>query len=188
MPIDDILIETSRVVFSEDYKNSVFLTWYKNAKPNATYLMGMISESNDGRKPSRTLLWRWIREDFEERAIPIDDAVREEMNSRLTQEKIEMLERHAKTGLEMQNMALNYIREHKDELTPISAVRLLVEGVKIERGSRGIPQVLEKMMLLSDDDLLKETEKLLLRAPITEITPLDNTNYEQEDAEQLPDL
>ena len=187
MPIDEILTTKDRSIFSEDYKTEVFMIWYRNSRPNPVYLYGMIPENENGKRPSRTHLSNWIREDFEVRAIPIDDAVREEMNSRLMQQKIEMLERHAETGLEMQGIALDFIREHKDELTPISAVRLLVEGVKVERGSRGIPQVLEKMMSMSDEDLLKETEKLLLRSPITEITPLD-TRDEPNDEQQLPDL
>jgi len=186
MPIDEFLTTKDRSTFSEDYKTEVFMIWYRNSRPNPVYLYGMISENENGKKPSRAHLSNWIREDFEERAIPIDDAVRDEMNSRLMQEKIEMLERHAQVGLEMQGIALDYIRGHKDELTPISAVRLLVEGVKVEKGSRGIPDVLRKMMEMSDQDLLKETEKLLLRSPITEITPLDKSD-EPED-EQLPDL
>ncbi len=188
MPVDDLLNRKDRSTFSEDYKTEVFMIWYKNSRPNSMFLHGMIPESEEGKKPSRNHLNLWIRDDFEVRAIPIDDAVREEMNSRLTQEKIEMLERHAKMGFEMQNIALEYLRANKKDLTPISAVRLLVEAVKIESGSRGIPDVLRKMMSMSDTDLLKETEKLLLRSPITEITPLDNTNYEPEDEQQLPDL
>ena len=64
---------------------------------------------------------------------------------------------------------------------------MLVEAVRIERISRGVPQVLEKMATMSDDDLLREAEKLLTRSPITEIEPLDKTNYEQEE-NGLPDL
>ena len=187
MPIEDRFTVKDRSNFDQNYKDIVFTVWYRAAKPNPMTLYGMIPENEDGRKPSRVFLGEWINKDFLARAVPIDEAVVQEMNNRLMQQKIEMLERHAQVATEMQDLALTYLREHKDDLTPISAVRLLVESVKIEKGSRGIPQVLEKMMQMSDEDLLRETTNLLLKSPITEIEPIVDVPYEPED-EQLPDL
>ena len=186
MPIEDRFTVKDRSNFDQNYKDKVFTIWYTNAKPNSMTLQGMIPVDDSGRKPSRAFLNDWVSKDFLARAVPIDEAVVQEMNNRLMQQKIEMLERHAEVATEMQDIALTYLREHKDDLTPISAVRLLVESVKIEKGSRGIPQVLEKMMNMSDEDLLKETTNLLLKAPITEISPIVDVDDEPE--EQLPDL
>jgi len=45
-------------------------------------------------------------------------------------------------------------------LSANAAVRLLVEGVRIERDSVGLPQALEKMIDADDEDLLERVQKL----------------------------
>ena len=187
MPLTDEITELDRSRFTKEYQEDVFMVWYRAGKVSAHALLGIIPVDIDGRKPTRTALKRWIQ-DFQIRAEPLDDIVKAEMSNLLVKEKIEMLNRHAKVAVELQEKALDYLRNVKDvDLGSSSAVRLLVEGIRIERISRGVPQMLEKMAQMSDDDLLREAEKLLLRSPITEIEPLDNTNYEQEDNE-LSDL
>lgn len=178
-------IGIEKTSFSEEYKNELFMIWYRAGKPNVYTLLNIIPENADGRKPARLTLRDWITV-FYQKAEILDQAVRDEMNNRMILEKIEMLNRHAEVAVEMQKKSLDYLRSDKSDLNSAAAVRMLVDGIRIEKESRGIPKILSKMAGMTDDDLLKEAEKLLLRSPITEIETIDNTNYEETD--ELPDL
>jgi len=92
--------------------------------------------------------------------------MREEMEARMIKEKVEMLYRHAEVGRKMQRKALERLDSiPDDELNANASVRLLVEGIRIERDSVGLPQALEKMLDKEDDDLLAEVERLIGDAP-----------------------
>ena len=67
----------------------------------------------------------------------------------------------------MQNLSLEYLEAHADDLTSAGAVRLLVEGIRIERESKGVPEALEKMSKMSDADLLEEVKKLATSSSVT---------------------
>lgn len=184
MPVQDLLTDKlDRSQFDHDYKDEVFMLWYRSGKINSTRLHQLLPLDRYGRKPARPMLMNWMK-DFEKRAEPLDQAVKAELSNRMVQEKVEMLNRHADIAVELQEKALDYLRNTETDIGSASAVRMLVEAIRIERISRGVPQVLEKMATMSDEDLLKEAEKLLLKSPITEIEPI--VDYEPE--EQLPDL
>ena len=90
----------------------------------------------------------------------------DEINQRVIAEKVEMLSRHTKLGQEMQDMALDYLKENVDELSSPAAIRLLVEGIRIERESRGVPEALEKISKMSDEQLLSEVKKIVSQSPV----------------------
>ena len=185
MPIADNILDPGRNFFPTEYKDDIFMIWYRAGKPSAYTLHNIIPKTVDDKKPTRITLQDWITV-FYQKAEILDQAVRDEMNNRMILEKIEMLNRHAEVGVEMQKKSLDYLRSEKSDLNSAAAVRMLVDGIRIEKESRGIPRILSKMAGMADDDLLKEAEKLLLRSPITEIETIDNTNYEQTD--ELPNL
>lgn len=148
--------------FSDDYKYQVFLLWYNKGRPSAQNTWNLIPGSWGENKPTVATINGWIHSDkFKEQADALDVAISDEIESRMILEKVEMLSRHADLGLEMQDMAITFIRNKKDELTSNAAVRLLIEGIRIERESRGIPQALEKMIDKSDQELLEEVSKLI---------------------------
>jgi hypothetical protein len=106
-------------------------------------------------KPAEGTLRQWIKDSFEERAAVLDKQLANEIEGRLIQEKVEMLYRHGEIGRTMQNRALEKLETVEIEDLPTSAaVRLLVEGVRIERESVGLPQALEKMINSSDEDIM----------------------------------
>jgi len=74
-----------------------------------------------------------------------------------------MLKRHAVVGKKMQDIALEYLDDPDviNKLSPNSATRLLVEGLKIERVSVGMPDVLEDVMTKTDEELLDDITKLI---------------------------
>jgi hypothetical protein len=117
-------------------------------------------------KPAEGTLRQWIKDSFEERAAVLDKQLANEIEGRLIQEKVEMLYRHGEIGRTMQNRALEKLETVEIEDLPTSAaVRLLVEGVRIERESVGLPQALEKMINSSDEDIMDRLESLMEEAP-----------------------
>lgn len=147
--------------FSDDYKYQVFLLWYNSGKPSAQETWNRIPESWGNNKPNAATVGGWIKsEKFQEQAKALDESVVREIEARMVKEKVEMLSRHADIGFDIQNLAMEKIMEKQDELTSNALVRLLIEGIRIERESRGIPQAIEQMVNKTDDELLEEISKL----------------------------
>ena len=153
--------------FTDEYKNTLFFLWYNTGKFGYQRFYNSIPTDENGNRPSLITVRGWINS-WQSRADFMDEQVRREIEGRLVQEKIAMLERHSTLGIQMQDMALEYLDAHKDELTPGTSVRMLVEGVRIERESRGIPQALGKMIEQSDEELLKQIEDIISKAEVYE--------------------
>lgn len=147
--------------FSESYKDSIFIIWYRMGKIVPSLLIPHIP-AEKGRYPSEDQLKSWISS-WRNRASALDDEVRNKQDLLLIQEKLEMLRRHAEVAVKMQNSAIGVIDENIDEegwMTAGVALRMLTEGIKIERDSKGIPELLEKIAKKSDESLVEEIESL----------------------------
>ena len=161
-----------RSQFTEHYKGEVFMAWYNAGKPNFRTLYNLLKPdpTNDA-IPSQIALQTWIKEDFVERAEELDRQVMEQVNAGLVAEKVEMLRRHADTGKEMHRMATEWLEINAGDLTASTAIRLLVEGIRIEKESVGLPEALKKMMSMNDEDLLEEVQLMLSNAPASILPP-----------------
>lgn len=157
-------IALAKPSYSENYKESVFLLWYKSGKPGVHRLRDLLAPDDFGNIPSATQLGQWIREDFSLRASMLDEQVRRELEQRLVKEKVEMLTRHANVAKQLQQKALEILNE-AEHISPPQAIRLWVESVRIERESSGIPAALEKMIDKSDEELLDELQSLIEKSP-----------------------
>jgi len=156
--------------YNDHLKTQIFFIWFNAGKPEPTRLYNILCGKTDeiGNKlPAKSTLGSWIKEDFEERARVLDEQIIQELEERSIAEKVEMFQRHAEIGNFMQHSALEWLRDNADRLTVSSAIRLLVEGVRIEKESRGLPQALEKMMKMTDEDLLEEVQRLVSRSPLS---------------------
>lgn len=153
--------ENRSVWYSEEYKTETFYLWYNSGRPSGGKLQMMIPKDWEGDIPSVSTLKAWIKHNFTPQAEKINDQIAKEMEERLVKEKVEMLSRHAEVGGKMQDMGLEYLEKTKDAITPSSAVRLVVEGLRIERDSRGLPQAIEQMIDKSDEDLVEEVIQLV---------------------------
>lgn len=157
--------------FNDDYVRKAFYLWYNGGKLPAQILWNQLPDTAEGIKPTRITLERWIKNDFAPLAAELDVKVQTEIQARLIEEKISMFTRHAKVGKQMQEMAIEYLEEHRGELSSNNAIRLLVEGWRIERESVGLPTALEKMRDMSDDDLLEEVKQLMSSS---QLVPLED--------------
>ena len=159
--------------FSDDYKYQTFLLWYNSGRPGGKKLRQMIPANWGEEIPTSNTLHLWVNgEKFQSQAEELDKQVSIELESRLVKEKVEMLSRHADLGIYMQDMAVDYLKSNESSLSANAAVRLLIEGVRIERESKGIPQALEKMMNKTDAELLEEVKSLTEGAQVEIIEEL----------------
>jgi len=156
--------------FSDEYKYEQFLLWYNQGKPSIKSFWGMVTPNNDGDTPSKEAFRAWIRS-WKGQAEILDEQVKVELEGRMIKEKVKMLSRHANLGVRMQDLALEFIENNKDDLTSSTAVRMLVAGVEIERDSRGLPEALEQILTQSDEKLLDRIKEITKNAPV-EITPV----------------
>jgi len=140
--------------------DELFLLWWKQGRPGVDRFRAMIPPNELGNTPSIETLHKW-KKDWNEKADELDAEFYGQVTAEAMAEKAEMLRRHTQVGTKMQDMAIKYLEENEDELTVTSATRLLIEGVRIERESRGIPDALSKMSEKSDDQLLDELQKLM---------------------------
>lgn len=147
--------------FIPDIREKVFYIWYNNNRPGFLKTKQLIKEHLPNIElPQDWSLKDWIA-DFNARAFDLDQRIHEQIEAIVISEKVEMMKRHATTALTMQDMALEYLTSHKNDIAPTSAIRLLVEGIRIERESRGIPEALEKMSKLTDEEILSEIKQLM---------------------------
>jgi len=152
--------------FSQDYKIYVFSTWYANGKVSPKKLHEMLEkpEPISGKFPQPSTLRTWIDNEFIAQAIFLDEKVAQELENRLTSEKIEMLARHATIGKGMQETALGWLEENPDLGNARTAITMLVEGLKVERESKGTSQMAEKFSRLGDDQLIDKLKELVMDA------------------------
>lgn len=180
------LITNKSEAFPSGYKDEVFTLWYSLGKPTPKQFMRKVPpcEFAGNNRPTIYALTQWITE-FRERAIPLDEQVLVQVNERMVAEKVEMLNRHADVAIEMQDMGMNYLREHENDLKVSEAVKLLVAGIEIERESRGIATTVEKIGKMSDAELNKEIEKLITRSSV-EFLPTNEEDLEDADNDSEP--
>jgi hypothetical protein len=156
--------------FPETYRETVFMVWYSKGKPRPKVLWNMIEpDPMLGAKPSSTVLSEWLK-NFREKASSLDTKVAEEVNTKLVADKVAMLERHASVAREMQETGLEYLKTH-DLGGARNAITMVVEGLRIERESVGAPRIAQRVLDMSDDELVQELRVLVKETTVTHSLP-----------------
>jgi hypothetical protein len=123
--------------------------------------MRAIPEDVNRRKPTLALLNEWKNtRSWELRADVLDTEVARQIEKQAIEEKVEMLHRHADLGKELQTMGREYFDNHPIEKDS-TALKMIIDGVTMEKASRGLPEALLKVADLGDDDLSGLVSKLL---------------------------
>ena len=175
MPIINDL--DSGVRFSDHYKDELFLFWYADGKPSSPRFAKTIPPDTAGNKPSPATLGHWMteRSAWRKRSETLDEEVKNQIEAYAIAKKVEMLTRHSDVGRELQEVGAEYIRENLDKLKPSTAVRMIVEGVRIEQNSRGIGTAFKEMIDMPDAELAAKIEDLLDRTKV-EISQIEDGN------------
>lgn len=152
--------------FKPDVREKAFYLWYNNDRPGFAKFKELLKSTIPDDLPNDWSLKDWIS-DFNARAYELDQQVHEEVEALVIAEKVEMLKRHALTGVQMQDIAWKWLNSFSTSMKAGDAIRLLVEGIRIEKESKGIPEALEKMYKLTDDELLEEIKQLMTSSSLT---------------------
>lgn len=151
----------STTPFSEDYIESCFLTWFNNGRPQIGKLVTMLPRDDLGRTVAKDTLARWMRDRaWNERADDLDSEVSRSVEQIAVQQKVEMFQRHALVGGEMIDKGIQYLREHGLDKSA-DAIKMIIEGVRIEKSSIGIPQALMEVSSMSDAKLMSVIARLM---------------------------
>lgn len=162
----EIYMLTGKKSFPQNYRDDIFMIWYQAGKPGRAELRNIIQPMiGTSIKPTEMELYGWITKEFAEKAKKLDDEMSTALTEHLVSERVAMLKRHSQMGTKMQQIAMTYLDEHKEDLNANSAVRLLVEGIRIERESAGIPEAISKMTNMTDTELLEELDKIIRKTP-----------------------
>src|SRR3990167_2801564 len=122
------------LAYTEKYKNQLFEHWFKNSKMGYNNFHKIAFPDENGRIPAEKLLQRWIDDEWRARGEHLDNMVMEQLNAQLVHEKVEMLKRHADVAKEMQELAIENLRQMPlDDFTSSALIRLWSEGIRIER-------------------------------------------------------
>jgi len=153
--------------FSPGYIDSVFSLWYSQGKPKAATLVHMVSVDPIAEsKPAVTTLHTWLGHDeWKARTEAWDHEITKSVRNKSLAATVAMMERHAKIGKEMQDIAIDWIRENRYDLGPGTAVRLLVEGIAMEQETASIPDMLNKLRKMDDEKLLNEIAQAQADSP-----------------------
>lgn len=163
----------SHHAYTKDYQDECFNVYWKLGRPTVQVLHLSIPADAYGRKPNQILLGNWIKSDeWQERLQELDNLVKAELDGRMVLEKVKMLEEHTVIAGKMQTLGLDYLEAHAEGLTSATAIKLLTEGIRIERESRGIPDALRKMTEMSNESLVKRIQDIYSRSPVS-VVPIE---------------
>lgn len=169
---DEHLVPIRGTAFSEQYKAKIFQLWYKSSRPHAKALLNLIDIKDErlDEIPSVNILGRWIKTDFVNMAVPLDEEVANALQTKLVSDQIEMLIYQSEIARELYELGINFFREHgiKGERTALTAV---VEGLKIERETRGAPVIAGSIRQMSDTELLDTLTGLVAESEVLETEP-----------------
>jgi hypothetical protein len=150
--------------YTDEYKTIVRQTWFQAGMPSAEKLYSLISPDVNNNIPSVHTLSIWRRDQ-------LWDIWADELNSRamtivednLIMQKVEMLKRHANDAAKLQELGLAYLKENEFDSSS-AAVSAVIRGAELERTSRGIGELIQKMAKMDDGALKNEIMTLINRA------------------------
>lgn len=153
------------IIYTDDYKESCFWTWYRGGKPAMTTLAAMAEPTAEGERPSTISLNKWAKDgQWESRAQVMDLQVRSQIERMAVREKVEMYQRQAEVGKDLIEKAMAYMEDEEwDFRTPANALAAIKYGSELERKTRGVSDAIAKLSEL-DSDKLDETIVSLLNA------------------------
>lgn len=154
--------------YSKPYRDIAFHIWYSKGRPAITSLEHLVDEREDGTKPNHITLGKWKKEDdWVEKADALDEDVAVEIQKKHIQDRVEMFEKHIIVAKDLQEKALDAI-EKIGINTPHEAMRLLEIGLNLERSSVGIPDILDKIKDMQDEELRDKLAKLMKKGKFEE--------------------
>jgi hypothetical protein len=149
------------MAYDETYRELCFIAWYKAGRPNGMKLLTVLPEDSDKRKPNVQLLAEWrTKYSWDTRGDVLDTEVARQIEKKAIEEKVEMFNRHAEMGRDLQQQGMAFFDAHPIE-KDATALKAIISGVEMEKASRGLPDALMQVSKLQDEDLKDVVSKLL---------------------------
>ena len=165
-------VTTRQDGWSEEYKFKIFNLWYTSGKPGPAMFVKMVDEPDpkNNQIPNQYILQNWIYRDFVEMAAPIDDDVSESLQKMMVADKLKVLEYQAGMARELYDMGMNFLRE-KGLGNSRTALTAVVQGMQIERETKGAPQIMGQIEKLNDQELLNVFMELAEESEVMKLEP-----------------
>lgn len=167
---------SNRINYTDDYKMEVFTIWYNSGKPTSAQLFSKlvadgVKEFQSKSIPTKNILHKWITNEFQSKAIFLDNEVARKLEKDLITRRVEVLNAHAEIGNELYKMGMDYLRENGIG-SARNALTAVIEGLRIEKENTGTPVKFAELQSLTDDQLMEEFVKLVTsRSKIISIEP-----------------
>lgn len=182
--------------YTDEYKEKCFYAWYSAGRPVGLKLLEIIPEDAYGRRVTTIKLHEWRKfRGWEFRADELDAQVSLEVEKLAVREKVEMFQEHTEISQQLRQLGLQYFLDGDGNLDPKKidssnvALRLIVQGIRIERESRGIADAIMKVSKLSDGKLMGTIGALMEgmtaeeAAELEEIMEGDFADVDEDEAE-----
>jgi len=180
------LLETE---FSDEYKDACFAAWFSAGCCTMPKLYRLVDDDpNVGKKPAIETLSRWSRDlDWQRRAVDLKQRAIEKLDQELITKRTEMLQRLAIDAKDVQQMALQYIKETGFD-SSASAVQAWVKAAQLERETLGADITLSRVASMTNQEVSKKLTSLLnKKLGLADVVDGEVTDLEDENAVSNPE-
>lgn len=161
--------------YSSTYKRVAFHVWYSHGRTSMTKLQHLLEPREDGTSPNEITLGKWRKADnWEERADEMDEEAAVQIQKKLIDDKVKILEEHAKLGKKLRLKAVDLIEG--DDISfekPHEAMRLLEIATGLEADSVGLSGILQNIRDMDDAEVKDKLSRLLKKGRLDEINLID---------------
>ena len=179
--------KTQTTSFSQTYIENAFATWELHNRPSAGKLLDLLEPDDGGRKPEPITLAHWkLKYGWENRSTQILAETQKQTDRQLVQVRMDMMKRHADLAKDVMDEAWVYLKKTGFD-SSASAVSALFKAIDEEKKSTGMGIALAQVFTMSDEDLQKHMNRLLLRARGLEEEDENTITVESEDIDAPSD-
>ena len=147
-------------IYTSEYKKTMYLQWYNSGKPNASTFILEVAPTSDGKRPTLQSLQGWI-DTWKEDCRELDERIYHEVIEKTIASKVEMITRQLGETQILRELVFDFLNENREDMTVGTATRLWLESARLERQLSGIPEAIESMTEIKDEDLVDEIVELL---------------------------
>lgn len=164
--------------YSATYKRICFHVWYSNGRVPMTKLQHLVDPTETGDSPNEVTLGKWRKEnDWDERADEMDEDAAIQIQKKLIDDKVKILEEHARLGKKLRLKAIDLIEDIPFE-KPHEAMRLLEIATGLEADSVGLSGILQNIRDMDDAEVKDKLSRLLKKGRLDDINLIDEGELE----------
>lgn len=147
--------------YSEQYIEQVFFLWHGSGRKISPRFANTLPEDETGKRPTFKTIEKW-RDAYGwiERAEALDVEFSNALQTTAIDKRIKMYEEHVELSNALIAKGRQFLETHPIEEMN-DALKAITLGVEIQKASIGQVEMGRKILTMTDDQLLKEINKLL---------------------------